>query len=776
MLKNLVGKDLINDDSIAIIELVKNSIDADSSNINIQFKSSSKSGVYGESSALIISDDGCGMQEVDLRDKWLNIAFSEKNESLSESGGFYAGNKGVGRFSCDRLGKQLDMFTRSRGGEILWLEVDWVNFEIEGDKDLIIQDVPIQLSTVSEDFVKSKTGLDIADSGTILLISSLRELWGRPELLSLKKSLERFINPNQLYMREAFNIYLEAKHFEEMDRDRDYHDSVNGEVKNLIFENLKFNTTYIESAISKCGCYVETSLHHDGEKVFSLKEKNEIYKFISDIKITIYFLNSYKKAYFKRQTGIRSVDFGSMFLFVNGFRVAPYGDRGDDWLGLDVRKTQGNTRYLGSRDIIGRIEVTDFSNNFRQVSSREGLIKSVHFTELKDSFFFDVLRKLEKFIVGGLDWDSVPNSVRNELRSSDGLDWDQTSEKYEETWDKKKRRISRSIMSLIGTSKDRAVELWFNPSLLEDVAAQKEEHLEKLLSDIEGYEPNQVDRSLARSVNNLKELVRKASSEATTAKEKVFVLEDKLEQQTDTVIRLEKESESYKEQALFLKSVTSLDKSSLLSYHHQICLDSSILENYVGQVIALVQKGGSGEKILRLMEKVSKANKRILATAQYATKANFRSGTKRELTDIPSFFKEYIENVAVDFVAAGLQVKVINSVTTPFKVKVQRIELAILIDNLISNSDKANARNVNVSLELKSEDKLAVTFSDDGDGVDKKVSDINSLFNIGVTTTSGSGLGLYHVSEFMDKSEGDVSIVEKSDGSKGFEIRMLFKK
>jgi len=64
---------------------------------------------------------------------------------------------------------------------------------------------------------------------------------------------------------------------------------------------------------------------------------------------------------------VRSIDFGSIFLFLNGFRIAPYGDRGDDWLGIDVRKGQGSARYLGSRDLIGRIEVFDDEQLFKPI-------------------------------------------------------------------------------------------------------------------------------------------------------------------------------------------------------------------------------------------------------------------------------------------------------------------------------------------------------------------------------------------------------------------------
>lgn len=75
-IKNIVGKELIHSDSIAIIELIKNSKDADATKSTIQFINEQKS----QDSSLIISDNGKGMSLNDLKNKWLNVAYSEKKK------------------------------------------------------------------------------------------------------------------------------------------------------------------------------------------------------------------------------------------------------------------------------------------------------------------------------------------------------------------------------------------------------------------------------------------------------------------------------------------------------------------------------------------------------------------------------------------------------------------------------------------------------------------------------------------------------------------------
>lgn len=774
LLKNLVGKDLINDDNIAIVELVKNSYDARSEEVVLKFEDFSiKAKTNAESSRIIIADKGVGMGEVDIEDKWLNIAYSEKKINPQINGSFLAGNKGIGRFSCDRLGSVLDMLTRNKGGDLIHIKINWQDFESEGDKDLTIQKVPVIFNVIDDTTANIIAGRDMPEAGTILVISKLRSSWDRNKLLDLKRSLEKFINPNQLFLQKKFQIDLDAEEFKSRDKGLEYHEQVNGNVKNLVFEKLRFNTTYIESSISDDGTLIKTNLFHDGEPVFRLQEKNTSYPSLKKIHSVIYYLNPYKKAYFKRQTGFRLVDFGTIFLFLNGFRIAPYGERGDDWLGLDVRKAQGISRYLGSRDIVGRIEVIDNNECFKPISSREGLKLTPEFAILKEKYFLDVLRRLERFVVDGLSWDSVPDAVRSELRNSDGLSWDNTSEQYLESWDKKRKRISLTIMSLMGMSKDKVDKFWFNPVLLEGLVEQKSQKLNALINDIEGFDGNVIDGDLKKSLKQIGKIVAEKEAEVKTAKQQVANLTVEAEEKTQIIKSLEKESNEFQAQTLFLKSVSTLDEKTLLGFHHQICLDSSIIDNYIGKTMKALRDKGDIKEALKHIEKISKANKKIMATAQYATKANFKSGSKKELTDLPTYFEQYLNNVTKEFVASGLKLFIENKVSEPFEIKAKRIELSILIDNIINNADKAHAKSLYVTMNLQSKNELVISFVDvGGKGLDASINPDN-VFELGVTSTTGSGLGLYHTKQIIDSLDAEIDFIPRWN-PKGVEIKMVF--
>lgn len=769
LLKNLIGKDLINDDNIAVVELVKNAYDAGSESVLINFEGFNTDGVTTNDSRIVIKDSGSGMDLSDIEHKWLNIAYSDKRNAGEQEGSYFAGNKGVGRFSCDRLGKHLNLLTRKNGGSLYHLYLDWTDFEIEGERDRTIQGIDIKVSQITSQKAKSISAVAMPSSGTVLVISALRSEWNRDSILSLKKALEKFLNPNDAFIRKQFEIDISAEELKEADIGMEYAERVNGIVRNQIFKNLKFNSTYVESTIDESGETVHTSLTHEGEPVFRLTEKNPYG--LRNIRAHIYYLNPYKKAYFKRQTGIRSVDFGSIFLFLNGFRVAPYGDRGDDWLGLDNRRAQGHARYLGSRDLIGRIEVVGGQEEaFKPVSSREGLKETNPFRELRQNFALDIIKRLEKFVVDGLDWDSIPTHLRDAVRADGGLDWKKTNEQYVESWDKKKQRIALSVMSFIGSTPDRIISFWFNPSLLEGIHEQRAEELNDLLSDVEAYNETQVEPDLKQGLKRVRQLVARKEQEAREAKSEAGRLRLAVAHQSNKLASLRKQAEVSKAQSLFLQSIASLDSRNLLAFHHEIFQQSNILDNYVAKAFnALRASPADITSTSQNLERISLANKKIMAIAQFATKANFRSSSAKEMTDVPGFIEQYITNVAKDFIGTGLSVRIRNGISGTFELKIRRIELSILVDNLLSNAGKAHAKHLTVEMKATAPNSISISFIDDGKGLAPSIENPDEVFELGVTTTSGSGLGLYHARQIVSSVGGTISAIPLP---KGIEIRV----
>ena len=242
-IKNIIGKELINDDNVAVMELVKNSYDAGATKVIIKFKNLVED--KNKQSELILIDDGMGMSENDILTKWLNIAYSSKKENFTQNNRYQAGNKGVGRFSCDRLGKKLNLYTKQKNGIFIHLKISWKDFEDANRIDIQIQDIPVLIRELNESEFKNETGFDIFEHGTIIHITDLNEEWiefnkknnlfsdieiDKTKLLKLKNSLERLINPNQSYDNNSFKIYLNVKEIDE-DKDLPYHEKISGKIE-----------------------------------------------------------------------------------------------------------------------------------------------------------------------------------------------------------------------------------------------------------------------------------------------------------------------------------------------------------------------------------------------------------------------------------------------------------------------------------------------------------------------------------------------------------------
>ena len=378
-LKNLIGRDLISDRYIAVFELVKNSYDAGASKATISFEQSDDG-----TERIIISDNGCGMTYADIINKWLFVAYSEKKPQHRQQSSFrdkikreVAGAKGVGRFSCDRLGALLTLVTKTEQDKYAnRVEVNWNTFELDDTEEFV--NIPVHYS-ITEDLPSG------FKSGTTLIIEQLREEWDRDALLRLKRSLMKLISPDANEGELPFDIELIV----ESERGNDDktlkktginpdRDIVNGIIHNDIFEKLNIKTTCIEVNISPDGELISSKLTDRGEYIFSVVERNRQYRELQDISIVVFYLNQSAKVSFTRQMGgVTPKSYGSVFIYKNGFRINPYGDPGQDFFGIDQRKAQGWRRFLGTREIMGRISIKGENDQFVETTSRaHGFIRT----------------------------------------------------------------------------------------------------------------------------------------------------------------------------------------------------------------------------------------------------------------------------------------------------------------------------------------------------------------------------------------------------------------
>lgn len=830
-IKNIIGKELINDDNVAVMELVKNSYDAGATKVIIKFKNLVED--KNKQSELILIDDGMGMSENDILTKWLNIAYSSKKENFTQNNRYQAGNKGVGRFSCDRLGKKLNLYTRQKNGMFIHLKISWKDFEDANRIDIQIQDIPVLIRELNESEFKNETGFDIFEHGTIIHITDLNEEWiefnkknnlfsdieiDKTKLLKLKNSLERLINPNQSYDEQSFKIFINVIDELNEDSSTPYHEKVTGEVKNQIFDKLDFKTTFIESFISEDGSKIVTELKDKNETIFRLIEKNIDFPLLKDIKITIYYLNPYAKGFFKKQTGIDSVEFGSIYLFINGFRIPPYGDRENDAFGLEVRKGQGTARYFGNREILGRIEINDFNNNFKIISSREGIVQNSSYKQLiRDSekqnrkyngYFYTTLKRLEKYVVDGLKWDSIPEDMKEATIQKQIIDgtWNESEEIYRIDKQETLLNSSEIIKQIIFVSPKNIIDLYINEELIKNLIEEDKEKTNKKLQDfiknfgnlstnifdektqkaIKQLTKNIDDVNLSNSFKNIliqKQNIEEELEEEKKSKNELYKLfrnkvrkdrqkakakEEKLEEALKNV---EQEIQKKEEQVLFLQSIQPIEKSELIKLQHHIGLYAETIEDTILDFKMTLDESDniSKEEIISYLTDISLEAQKILAINKYATKANFLSKSQSINADIIQFISEYIQNIYNLNTSRDLSVSISNN-SLSYICKFEPLIVTIIIDNLLNNSKKANAKNVNIV--FRHDDNLIIEYFDNGIGLDKSIINPSDIFEIGITTTSGSGLGLHHIKESLQRMNKSTIEVTKLDIGIKFIIRL----
>ena len=764
-LKSIIGKDLINNDNIAVLELVKNSFDAQAKTVDIIFEKIQTDSP--SESRLIIADNGTGMSLEDIKTKWLNIAYSEKREAHTKNGRMMAGAKGVGRFSCDRLGEQLRLYTRTKGNDIILLEVNWNDFEVENEHELEIQHIDLKYRTVSDGEFLDRFSRKML-KGTLLEITNLRstwsqlnprkETWSKGELLDLRHYLEKLASPSAAFSKNTFQLKLHAPEFADSDELADEHKKINGIIQNKIFEKLPYTTTVIQSEITPENEIV-TTLTDKSRQIVKITEKNYL-KNLKGLKISIYYLNPYAKAYFTKQTGIRSVDYGSIFLFVNGFRVSGLGDYGNDWLRMEARKGQGYARNLGAREVVGRIEITDPNHKIKIVSSREGVVTDNLTRQIIDvgirkfdGFYYKTLKRLERYVVHGLEWDKTNESteeIEGRILKSKNWEYDPLAEKYEKSQSEKDKNLLKVIQPIVeqNTPPENILDVEINLELL---ASVKDEADQKSQDKFDKFvEKHHVDLSKLDAVKKLQDELKKA----TAAKDKA---DKKVQEEKARRKEAEEELEQKKEENLLFKSTTSRDSKEIVALQHQIGHSSHRIASRIDNINKALESGNT-KRIKNDLKIIHLENQIISSVVNFVTKAKFNLKTKKRSLDLVRFVSDYIEQVYSTYKHLRINNEfVAPHITAPsdleFILKFRPLEVIILIDNLFHNAHKANAKNMSIVVSQE-DNNLIIEFNDDGDGIPAGY--LEKIFDYGVTTTDGTGLGLYHAKEIAKKLNADI--------------------
>ena len=195
-----LGSDLISSDKVALIELVKNSYDADASVVLIRFHGPLEEG----KGRIEVWDDGHGMDVATLQRSWLDIATDTKRRRPRSDGGRRVlGEKGIGRLAAARLGHEMMLVTRMTNADEVKLLIDWTDFDredayldqIEVAWEVGAPDVFSDSGAAVETFSAAENETWHHGRGTVVHIDRLSRAWDRDDLLELRTALTRLIRP-----------------------------------------------------------------------------------------------------------------------------------------------------------------------------------------------------------------------------------------------------------------------------------------------------------------------------------------------------------------------------------------------------------------------------------------------------------------------------------------------------------------------------------------------------------------------------------------------------
>ncbi|NGQ95417.1 sensor histidine kinase [Brevibacillus sp. SYP-B805] len=365
-IKDLVGRRLVTNKISAIFELVKNSFDADAESVTISLDI--------DNDTLTISDNGKGMSLSDIKTKWMVIGTdNKKGVNYTEKGRPINGEKGIGRFSVDRLGRYLTLISSTgKNGETIKMEFDWQRFEDQKDTNL---------NQIEIEYVFLKTP---RDKGVDLIISGLRDIWSKPEIESLERKLRGLLSPFPKTYND-FKIILDCKKFGYVSKELEPY-------------NLKdISSLWIDMKITKeDSTSISYSLYRNGV-VIEEKTYPNPYNF-GPVKLIVYSFNENDKRSFYYKFNEHVKNFGNIRIYRDYFQIYPYGENDNDWLGIDIRKAQGVFRNLGVRDLIGYIQIyREHNPDFIDATNRQGLEENQALEDLRTFFRKEVLPKLEEY-------------------------------------------------------------------------------------------------------------------------------------------------------------------------------------------------------------------------------------------------------------------------------------------------------------------------------------------------------------------------------------------
>lgn len=398
-LLTLLGDQLIRDANLAVFELVKNAYDADATKCSVKLSQPDDP----SEARIEVWDDGSGMDENIIRNTWMVIATDfralqrQGNNRSNKFHRFPLGEKGLGRLSVHKLGRSIRLVTRVRGGTELILRFDWDVLESADELGRAF----VRLSArVPKDFPGNQ-------SGTRIVITRLREEWTRGEVRRLHRAVNSLCSPfkgpsdfevtlsapghedwlQKMFSAEDANrcaLYHIKGSFEGATAAFDYRFTPPpGYSKQLRKREQRLSSIQLQRRKGRAVEPVDLGKYKIGKVEFDFllfdRDPSVLRAVADDVKGL--------KDYLDENGGIR--------IYRDGIRVYDFGEPGNDWLNLDIRRVNTPTARTSNNQILGTLRLNArASADLREKTNREGFIENSAFADFREAVI-SVLTQIE---------------------------------------------------------------------------------------------------------------------------------------------------------------------------------------------------------------------------------------------------------------------------------------------------------------------------------------------------------------------------------------------
>lgn len=709
-----IGKDLIKDVPASIVELVKNSYDADSENVNILFtRITDKNDEYVH---INISDDGNGMSLDTVQNSWLVPATDYKvNKNKSENKNrTIQGKKGIGRYAVSILGNILEMGT-VRNGKKTRVKINWDDFE----KEKYLDNITVKLD-VSESNNSNGTLLSICGNKSYL------DMWNENEIDKLIKELRKLLSPFFHDLNEdTFNINLKTVNFlpeskkynnfetriEPIPLIELYNYRLYGSIGEKGYANLKYvnNSTDNKKVddISEFQISLSSDAKYCGNIDVDLRVFDKDRPNIEDLRSKLAAKSNIE--FTRRELNKELKEIVGVGIYRGGFRIRPHGDKGFDWLELDNRRVQNPSKHVGHDQILGYVSVeTEDKSHLEEKSARDGIKENSYYEGLRDQ----ILKSL-----------SILEEKRFTFRRS-------KNKIYKDS----PKTVYQKIENLFDFSDFRS-----------SLTASIESNIENIMSEEDSL--NAKDKVVKTLNNQIDEIQKKKEKEYEEIKEIIAI---------------------YQGQAT-LGSIVS-------TVLHEGRKHISWYSNQLPRVIRWLKKiEGDNERelLLKSIDRLETSEAETNSLVKLFNKLDPLSVTKRgkrKNVNLISVFNHVKDIFDQDLIDNNIEIVIKSSEKNITWLGYQE-DFFLLLTNLIENSiywlKNSSFSNKHIQVEiLKKQNKVIINIKDNGPGIKKEYIDQEVIFVPGFTAKpSGTGLGLAIAGEAVERNKGKLKALYSSDGA-----------